>query len=51
MTGRRLRLTRRGRVVFWIVAVIVAVALYRYADAMFAECMARIGDRVECSIH
>lgn len=47
----RLRLTRRGRVVAWIAFALLAVILYRYAADMYADCMARIGDRVECSIH
>lgn len=43
-------MTRR-RLIRWAFWLAVAWILYRYADAMYADCMARIGDRVECSVH
>lgn len=43
-------MTRR-RLIRWAFWLAVAWLVYRYANGMFEDCLARGGDRVECSIH
>lgn len=45
-----IRLTRRGRVVAWILGLAVAWLVLRYFQAGFDECMARGYGRAVCGM-
>lgn len=48
MSGRGWRLTQRGRVVAWLVGLLVAWLTFRYLQAGYDDCLARGFSRVVC---